>query len=40
MDEGDRSFFKASQDCWNLRGEFDKKRTISLGKFCPSKKGG
>ena len=40
MNEGDRSFFEASQDCWNLRGEFDKKRTISGRKFCPYKKSG
>ncbi len=40
MNEGDRSFFEASQDGWDLRGEFAKKRTISWFKFRPSKKRG
>lgn len=40
MNEGDGSFFEASQDGWNLRDEFDKKRTISWRKFRPSQKSG
>jgi len=40
MDEGERSFFEASQDGWDLRGEFAKKRTISWCKFRPSQKSG
>ena len=40
MNEGDGSFFEASQDGWNLRDEFAKKRTISWCKFRPSKKSG
>ena len=40
MDEGEGSFSEASQDGWDLRGEFDKKRKISGRKFCPWKKSG
>ena len=40
MDEGEGSFSEPSQDGRDLRGEFDKKRTISGRKFCPSKKNG
>ena len=40
MNEGDGSFFEASQDGWNLRDEFDKKRAISWRKFSPSQKSG
>ena len=40
MDEGERAFFEASQDGWDLRGEFAKKHTISWCKFRPSKKSG
>ena len=40
MDEGGRAFFEASQDGWDLRGEFAEKRTISWRKFSPSQKSG
>ena len=40
MNEGDRSFSEASQDGWDLGGEFDEKRTIFWWRFCPSKKSG
>ena len=40
MDEGERAFFEASQNGWDLRGEFNKKRMISWRKFCPSQKSG
>jgi len=40
MDEGERSFSESGQDGRNLRGEFNKKRTISWRKFRPSQKGG
>ncbi len=40
MDEGERAFFEASQDGWNLRDEFNKKRTISWRKVGPSQKSG
>ncbi len=40
MNEGERSFSEASNDGWDLRGEFDKKRTISRRKFRPSQKSG
>lgn len=40
MNEGDGSFFEASQDGWNLRDEFDKKSAISWRKFSPSQKSG
>ena len=40
MDEGERAFFEASQDGWDLRGEFAEKRTISRCKFRPSQKSG
>ena len=40
MDEGERSFFEASQDGWDLRGEFDKKLPVSKRKFSPAQKSG
>ena len=40
MDEGEGSFSEAGQDGWDLRGEFNKKRTISWRKFRPSQKSG
>ena len=40
MDEGKGSFSEAGQDGWDLRGEFNEKRTISWRKFRPSQKSG
>ncbi len=40
MDKGERSSSESGQDGWNLRDEFDKKRSISWRKIRSSKKSG